>query len=90
MCLVHAKIRSLIEIITMWWKGWKFVCVKFWCDEKIGNLKKKLGSKPDLNFFVYEKEGEGGTYELETAECECIPNQSVTVISNTMDRYDME
>jgi hypothetical protein len=45
--LVHAKIGSLVEIGIMWWKSWKFVCVgKFWCDGKIGSLKKKkFGTK---------------------------------------------
>ncbi len=46
MCLVHAKIGSLVEIETMWQKSWKFMCVrKFWCDGKVGSLKKKFGTK---------------------------------------------
>jgi hypothetical protein len=27
-CLVHAKIRILIEIGTIGWKSWKFICVE--------------------------------------------------------------
>ena len=45
MCLVHAKIGSLVEIETMWWKSWKFMCVeKFWCNGKVESLKKKFGT----------------------------------------------
>ena len=45
-CLVHAKIESLVENGTMWWKSWKFMCVgKFWCDGKVGSLKKKFVTK---------------------------------------------
>ena len=54
-CLIHIKIRSLIEIRIMWWKSWKFLCVgKFWYDEKVKSLKKKLGTKPSPNpRFIY-------------------------------------
>ncbi len=49
-CLVHAKIRSLVEN-TMWWKNWKFMCVgKFSCDEKIESLKKKIRTKQGLSW----------------------------------------
>ena len=42
-CLVHAKIKSLVEIGTMWQKSWKFMCVgKFWCDGKVGIWRKSL------------------------------------------------
>ena len=51
-CLVHTKIENLVEIETMWRKNWKFVCVgKFWCDEKIGILRKKnFETKQGLNY----------------------------------------
>ena len=50
---IRAKIKSLIEIETMWRRNWKFVCVgKFWYDEKVKNLNKKLGTKPDLSGVV--------------------------------------
>ena len=46
LCLVHVKIESLVEIETMCWKSWKLMCVgKFWCDEKVGSLKKYFGTK---------------------------------------------
>ena len=48
-CLVHAKIGSLVEIGTMWWKSWKFMWVgNFWCDGKVGSLKKKFRTKQGL------------------------------------------
>jgi hypothetical protein len=48
MYLVHAKIKSLVEIGTLWRKSLKFMCVeKFWCNEKIKSLKKKFASKHD-------------------------------------------
>jgi hypothetical protein len=47
-CLVDAKIGSLVEIGMMWRKNWKFVFVeKFWCDGKIGSLKKNFGTKQE-------------------------------------------
>jgi hypothetical protein len=58
-CLVHAKIGSLVEIGTMWWKSWKFMCVgkfiyveKFWCDGKVESLKKKFGTKQGHNLVL--------------------------------------
>jgi hypothetical protein len=53
MCLVHAKIGSLVEIGMMWWKSWKFICVeKFWYDGKVGSLKKKFGTKQGLSWII--------------------------------------
>ena len=48
-CLVHVKIKSLVEIGTMWKKSLKFMCVeKFWCDKKVRSLKKKFRTKQAL------------------------------------------
>ena len=53
LCLVHTKIGSLVEIGTMWRKSWKFVCVgKYWCDGKVGSLKKNFGTKHGAGLAV--------------------------------------
>jgi hypothetical protein len=52
-CSVHAKIKSLVKIRTMWWKSWKVMCAgKFWCDRKVKSLKKKFGTKLGLSQYL--------------------------------------
>ena len=50
LCLVRTKIENLVEIGTIWWKSWKFVYVgNFWCDGKVGSLKKNFVTKHGPN-----------------------------------------
>ena len=69
-CLVHVKIKSLVEVKTMWRKSWKFMCIeKFWCNRKVESLKKKFGTKQGLcklevNVIWTRWEGEGRNVDL--------------------------
>ena len=48
LCLVHVKIKSLVEIRTMWRKSWKFVCRKVLMWWKVKSSKKKFETKLGL------------------------------------------
>jgi hypothetical protein len=52
-CLVHAKIGSLVEIEMMWRKSWKFMCVgKFWVMEKLKIWRKSLELNSAKTIFI--------------------------------------